>query len=372
MNSLKRIAVIATIVFAVTLLLSIILTPFAVSAVIDTYNGIIEQAEEKIDSYWIQTDLKKNISELTVAYPGYYGTLLIEESPDDSIHILNQDWGFEYMLPELMYSGSCAHLNFNWKHDYKLTEENILQAIATQLNPVGPRCTIIQLPGHASLSLNEDYMENLYFMLDFVYCDFANYEEVRQQLDDWYEQQQMEHRHSNFLSEVDNGLREIQDIRYSIANSYQHFDSAEAFQVEFADDYLALKNMRSNLLKKAYNFRKEYSTQAIEQRDSEYMEVSAAIEELCTAEKNYDLLSVKVNEAHRKLEYGEMSEHQFSAFSDSCFTQQVDLDLNISKLREKFESYLRADIPLQESSETIDVPTPETDTADTSAVETAQ
>jgi len=104
--------------------------------------------------------------------------------------------------------------------------------------------------------------------------------------------------------------------------------------------------MRSDLLKKAYNFRKEYGIQNAEQLDSEYMELSAAIEKLCTAEKSYDLLSAKINEAHHKLAYGEMSEQQFSALSDSYFTQQVEIDLTISKLREEFSNYVLYEIPL--------------------------
>ncbi len=353
MNSLKKVAVIAAIISAVALLITIILTPFAVSGVIDTYNGIIEKAEENADSYWIQTDLKKNITELTISYPEHYGSILIEESPDDQIYILNQDWGFEYLLPVVQYNGDSATLDFNWKHDYKLNEENILQAIAQEINPIGPRCTIIQLPSHVSLKLDDDYMDSLYYMVDFVYCDFANYEEVRQQMDDWYGQHQVKHFRNNFLAEVNDELNEIRHMRLNITNNCQYFDNAEYFQVEFADEYAALKNMRSDLLKRAYNFRKEYGTQTVEQLDSEYLELSAAIEKLCATEKSYDLLSAKVYEAQHKLEYGEISEEQFSSINDTCFTQQVDLDLTISKLREKFENYLHAEILLQGSSENL-------------------
>ena len=141
-------------------------------------------------------------------------------------------------------------------------------------------------------------------------------------------------------------MREIQHVRLDISNNCQYFDNAEAFQVEFADEYVALKNTRSDLLKKAYNFRKEHSGLTVDELDAEYLNMVSVLETLCAAEKEYDLLAVKVEEARHQLNFGEMSEHQFSALSDSCFTQQVEIDLTISKLREEFSNYVLYEIPV--------------------------
>lgn len=346
MNSMKKVAIISAIISAVALLLTIILTPFAVSSVIDTYNNILEKAETNADSYWIENTLNANVTELLLAYPEHYGSLHIEESPDNQIHIRNQDWGFEYLIPSISYNGNTAVLDFQWKYDYKITEDTILKAIAQEISPIGPRSTIIQLPSHVSLKLDEEYMDSLYYMLNFLYCDFANYEELRQQMDDWYVEHQVQIQYNHFITDVENELNKIHRMRLDISNNCQYFDNAEAFQIEFADQYVALKNTRSDLLKKAYNFRKEYGMQTAEELDSNYMELTAVIEELCAAEKSYDLLTAKMEEAHNKLNFGEMSQNQFNAFSDSCFTQQVELDLTISKLREEFSNYVLYEIPL--------------------------
>ena len=179
MNSLKKIAAISGIIFALALLAAIIATPFAVSGGIDFYNGILDKAEENWDSYWFDTTVDSAVKELTLADSGYYGIITVQESPDNQIHILNQDKGFSYIVPDVNIRGDKAELNFLWINDPKLTEENIIQWLAAELYDNYSRQSIIQLPASVSLHLSEENMGDLYHHVRLDYKGFANYRSCR-------------------------------------------------------------------------------------------------------------------------------------------------------------------------------------------------
>lgn len=351
MNSLKKVAAIAAIVSAAALLLTIILTPFAVSGVIDTYNAFIEKAEENSDSYWMEESLKKGVLELNLADYPHYGDILIEESPDDLIHIRYQDWGFQYLQPSVSYNGQAANVSFIYRNDIKLNEENILQAVAAEISNAYPRMTIIQIPSSVSLKLDEDYMDMLYYTISLGTENFANFEEVQQQLDTWYEQRQVQNQYNEFMDTVVRTMDEIQQLRIELNDASNQYEREDAYMENHANIYLNIQNMRSDLLKRSYNFRKEHSTISQEALDSQYLELTAIIEELCAAEQNYDLCNVKIQQLTNNVENSYISYEAFSEESNKLFTQQVDLDLTISTLRQKFEDYLYQELELYQSSE---------------------
>ncbi len=340
MNSLKKIAVISAIICGITLILTIILTPFAVSSALDFYNQLVDRAEENAEQYVIRTDLDSKIKELTIENSGYYGGIMIEESPDNCIHILTQDRGFDYIVADVQNKGSHAFVNFLWHNDPKINEENILQFIASEMLDNYRRWTIIQLPADASLHLSSEYMGDLYHNISFKYDGFANFDELSKEMDDWFTSYEAERYYADYSNHINDQLAEIRSLRHGLSDSAQAWVGVENFQSYAAPQYVMIKDMRSDLLKRSYNFRKEYGTQTQEELDAVYLQYCDLIEKLYTAEKEYDLLSAKVNDAHRKLADGEMSEHQFSSIADSCYTQQVDLDLTISNLRDQFEAYL--------------------------------
>lgn len=375
MNSLKKIAAISGIIFALALLAAIIATPFAVSGGIDFYNGILEEAEQQKEEHWFDTTVDSAVKELTIADSGYYGIISVEQSPDNQIHILNQDKGFSYIVPDVNIRGDKAELNFRWINDPKLTEENIIQWLAAELYDDYSRQSIIQLPASVSLHLSEENMGDLYHHVRLDYKGFANYEELQSQLDDWTAVLEARNAYADYRSSVENQLSHIQNIRYEIANAADSYDNAERFQLDQAELYMDIKERRSDLLKRSYNLRKQYGAESDEALDAAYLEMNDVIVELCDYEKQYDLLSAKVAEARFQLNNGEKGEHEFSRVADSCYSQQVDLDLSIGKLREKLENYLleefismdgatqeRADVvypsevPPTESTEAVTVP----------------
>ena len=341
MNSLKKIAAVSGILFALALLVAIITAPFAVSGGIDFYNGILDKAEQQKEEHWFDTTVDSAVKELTLADSGYYGIITVEQSPDNQIHILNQDKGFSYIVPDVNIRGDKAELNFLWINDPKLTEENIIQWLAAELYDDYSRQSIIQLPADVSLHFAEENMGDLYHHVRLDYKGFANYEELQSQLDGWSAVLEARNAYADYRSSVENQLSHIQNIRYEISNAADSYDNAERFQLDQAELYMDIKERRSDLLKRSYNLRKQYGAESDEALDAAYLEMNDVIVELCDYEKQYDLLSAKVAEARFQLNNGEKGEHEFSRVADSCYSQQVDLDLSIGKLREKLENYLR-------------------------------
>lgn len=385
MNSLKKIAAISAIIFAIALLLTIILTPFAVSSGIDFYNSIIDKAVEKQAEYWTEVTLDSTVTDLLLLDSGYYGRITIEESPDKQIHIWNQDIGFEYIQPEVHLSGNSAEVSFLWVNDPKLSEENILQIIAANLDN-HYRQTIIQLPAHASLLLDENYLGDYYYHLDLEYNGFANYEPLRKQLDDWYAASQIEVFYNNYVSELEQLLLDIEESRLHITENLYWQTSVEQFQSEFAVQYAQIRDKRMNLLTEAYDFQSSYGNAAPETLEAAFKEYAAVIEELGAAEHQYDLLTVQRQEAESKLAEGDISEETFMKICDSSFLGQSDLEVTISKLQQKLYTYLRQDVkeedlpaeltikqiePIEET-EIVETTEPVTATTDESITETTE
>lgn len=343
MNSLKKIAAISGIVFAAALLVAIIATPFAVSGGIDFYNALLDEAEKQKDQHWMETTVDSVVKELTITDIGYYGFVTVQESPDHQIHIKNQDFGFSCIVPDLNIRGDKAELNFIWNSDPKLTEENLIQWLSSELYNNYSRQSIIQLPSDVSLHLSEENLENLYHYVRLDYKGFANYEELQSQLDGWTAVLESRNAYGDYLHEVESQLNHINELRQELAYAAENTHNVDVFQRETAVTYIDIKECRSNLLKRSYNLRKEFGLQSEEALDSAYLEMNALIVELCEYEKQYDLLSAKVTEARFQLNNGEKGEHEFSRVADSCYSQQVDLDLSIGKLREKLSNYLRED-----------------------------
>ncbi len=344
MNSLKKIAAISGIICAIALILTIIITPFAVSSALDFYNEMVDRAEENSGKYIIRTDLDSKVKELTLENSGYYGEIMIEESPDNAIHILTQDRGFDYIVADVQNKGSHASVNFLWHNDPRINEENILQFLASEMLDNYRRWTVIQLPADASLHLSDEHMDDLYYNINFNYDGFANFDELSAEMDDWFASYEIQQQYADYITHVNEKLAEIRGQRSELSESAQAWVDVENFQNYAAPYYHQIKDDRSDLLKRSYNFRKKYGTQTPEELDAVYLEHNRMIEELCAAEKEYDLLSAKVSDARYKLNNGEMTRPQFSSIADGCYTQQVDIDLTISRLRDKLEAYLIEDI----------------------------
>ena len=345
MNSLKKVAVISGIVFAVTLLLSIVLTPFAVSGTVEIYNGFIDAAQEQKNDFEFVTTVDSSVKELTLAESGYYSEIVIQESPDNQIHIRNQDLGFSYITPKLDIRGSKAELNFIWINDPKLTEENIIQWFAAELSNYRGE-TVIQLPASASLYFADEQMYDLFHNVRLEYTGFANYDELQSLLDAWNTQQKSRDVYANYLYTVNDTLNSIRQQRYDLAEFSSNIDLVDAFQIHSAEQYASIKEQRSNLLKQSYNLRKEYGTRSAEELEAAYLEMNNVIVELCDLEKQYDLLSAKVSEARQNLNNGNLNlnAQKFEQISNDCYDKQVELDLEISRLREQFEAYLMEEI----------------------------
>ena len=342
MNSLKKIAAVSGILFALALLVAIITAPFAVSGGIDFYNGILEQAEQQKEEHWFDTTMDSAVKELTLADSGYYGIISVEQSPDNQIHILNQDKGFSYIVPDVNIRGVKAELNFLWINDPKLTEENIIQWLAAELYDDYSRQSIIQLPADVSLHFAEENMGDLYHHVRLDYKGFANYEELQSQLDGWsavLEARSVYDEHQNIVLSV---LNDISRQRESIAWAAEDCTDVEKFQEEWAVEYINIKEQRSDMLKRSYNFRKEYGEQSAEELEAAYLEMNSVIVELCEYEKEYDLLTAKVAEANNNLNDGNRTANaqKLEQLAQTAFDRQVELDLSISKLREKLNGYL--------------------------------
>ncbi len=345
MNSMKKIAAISAIISAVFLLLSVILTPFAVSGAVNIYNSFIDAAQEQKDDFVFTTTLDSTVKELTITGSGYYSEIVIEESPDNQIHIKNQDLGFSYITPELKLRGTKADLSFQWINDPKLSEENIIQWLAAELSNYRGE-TVIQLPASASLHFAEEEMFDLFRNVRLEYTGFANYTDLQSSLDAWSLQQKARDVYSDYLYTVNNTLNSIRQQRYDLAEFSINTHSVESFQLHSAEQYATIKEQRSNLLKQSYNLRKEYSTQSAEELEAAYLEMNNVIVELCDLEKQYDLLSVKVSEARQQLNNGNLNlnAQKFEQISNDSYDKQVELDLEISRLREQFEAYLMEEI----------------------------
>lgn len=370
MNSLKKIAAVSGIICAITLVAAIILTPFAVSASVDVYNKLVTQAESSADQYWMDCSLDSAVTDLTLADNLYYGRIHIKESADKQIHIRNLDRGFEYIRPEVSLHGSRAEVSFHWVNDPKLTRENIVQLLAAEWFTDYRHEIIVELPASVSLHFAEKAMDNLFYNVDLDFKGFANYEELQSRLDTWIIAEEAHNTYQAYLSFVDEELQQIQILRYELADNAESTPSAAEFQLSCADTYVDIRNRRSDLLKRSYNLRKTYSTQPAVNLESDYLEMNNLIEELCAQEEQYDLLSAKVSEARAQLESGEITAEQFSSLANTCFTQQVELDLSISKKRDTVIEYLQespdsmvGDFPESETDQSV-----EKDTAATSEV----
>lgn len=342
MNSLKKIAAVSGILFALALLVAIITAPFAVSGGIDFYNGILEQAEQQKEEHWFDTTVDSAVKELTLADSGYYGIITVEQSPDNQIHILNQDKGFSYIVPDVNIRGDEAELNFLWINDPKLTEENIIQWLSAELYDDYSRQSIIQLPADVSLHFAEENMDDLYHHVRFDYKGFANYEELQSQLDGWTAVLEANDAYHNYQSNILNRMNEVTELRQDIAWSAEHCGDVGRFQQDWTPTYVNIKELRSDMLKRSYNFRKEYGIQTAEELEAAYLEMNSVIVELCEYEKEYDLLTAKVAEANNNLNDGNRTANaqKLEQLAQTAFDRQVELDLSISKLREKLNGYL--------------------------------
>lgn len=341
MNSLKKIAAISAIICGIALVLAIILTPFAVSSAIDFYNAMVEKAEANAEKYVIDTTLDSAIRELTIADSAYYGIIQIQESTDGQIHILNQDRGFDYIVPEVTVNGSTARVTFHWHNDPKLTEENILQLLAAELNDNYRQQTIIQLPADASLHLDEEYLDDLYYHVDLKYSGFANAEQLRQQLDQWYASTQTARAYEQYLEQMNNQLQDTESLRCNVTENLDndYFVDTASFVQTWAGQYAQLESVRMDMAKNAYQFRLNYSGLPEESLTEEYLEVCESVRELCEAEQNYDLLSVQRMEAEWKLADGEISQEDYQKLRSDSFQRQPELELRISTLSSRFQSY---------------------------------
>ena len=335
MNSLKKIAAVSGILFALALLVAIITAPFAVSGGIDFYNGILEQAEQQKEEHWFDTTVDSAVKELTITDVGFYGIISVEQSPDNQIHILNQDKGFSYIVPDVNIRGDKAELNFLWINDPKLTEENIIQWLAAELYDNYSRQSIIQLPADVSLHFAEENMGDLYHHVRLDYKGFANYEELQSQLDGWSAVLEANDAYHNYQSNILNRMNEVTELRQDIAWSAERCGDVSRFQQDWTPTYVNIKELRSDMLKRSYNFRKEYGIQTAEELEAAYLEMNSVIVELCEYEKEYDLLTAKVAEANNNLNDGNRTANaqKLEQLAQTAFDRQVELDLSISKLR---------------------------------------
>ncbi len=353
MNSMKRIAQISAIVCGIALLATIALTPFAVSSAINVYNSFVEKAETEKDQYIIETTIDSAVKSLTLSDRYYfYRTLRIEESPNNEIHILTQDNGFEKYLPNVTIIDDDATVSFYFQGDIKLSEENLLQALSFSMERYEDG-TVIQIPASVSLYMDAEYMEEGYRNLDIQFKGFANYEEFIKSYDDWAASTAARDSYYDYIATIDNRLNQINEMRLNIHETTGYYSTQESFMNDAASQYNNIRNLRSDILKTNYNFRKEFSSQDEESISAAYMEMQNKVTELCTIEQEYDLLSVQQHIAEERFGNGELDGDAFSKIVDECFSQQVKLDLSITQLRQDFYDYLHEGIL---SEEELDIP----------------
>ncbi len=352
MNSLKRVAQISAIVCGIALLATIIMTPFTVSSVINIYNNMVDKATAESDQYTIVTDLDPNTKQLIINTERdrySFINICVVESPDENIHILTKDIGFEKYVPEILYRDGSAVLGFRWKSDGKLSEENVLQALYHTLEGYYYKC-IIQLPASAFLSIEGENMADLYRWMDVQFKGFANYEEFQASYENFEKTIVKQEAYNNYRNTISGQLQHINNLRMNISNNTDSY-SSEDFLSFTATQYAEIKELRSNMLKSSYNFRTEYSLQDNESISNIYLEMQKMISELCAQEQEYDLLSVQQNIARERFNNGEINEESFSKTINEAFDRQVELDLNISNLRQKFFDYLHEDFLEEQNSD---------------------
>ncbi len=357
MNSMKRIAQISAIVCGIALLATIALTPFAVSSAINAYNSFVDKAESEKDQYIIETTIDSAVKSLTLSDRYYfYRTLRIEESPDNEIHILTRDNGFEKYLPNVTVIDDDATVSFYFQGDIKLSEENLLQALSFSMERYEDG-TVIQIPASVSLYMDPAYMENGYRNLDIQFKGFANYEEFIKSYDDWTASAAARDAYYDYIATIDNQLNHINEIRLNIHETTGYYSGQESFMNYAASQYNDIRNLRSDMLKTSYNFRKEYSSQDEEVISAAYIEMQNKVTELCAIEQEYDLLSVQQHIAEERFGNGELDGDAFSKIMDECFSKQVELDLSITQLRQDFYNYLHEDFLGEDFSEgELDIP----------------
>ncbi len=343
MNSLRKLAAFSALVGAIALIISIVLAPFALSSAITLYNDLMDKAEANPELFNVYTTLDPSVETLTLMNSVYfYDTIKIEQSPDNSIHILTKDRGFERCEPIINQKGSHAELQFNWKSDPQLDEDNLLQALYYSVEGYDYSCTI-QLPTHVSLQLDEEFLENSYYSLRINYSGFANYPELKALSEQWEARFDKKMDFDNYHWEMEKELEDISRLREGLQNQAQYAEP-DNYLSEHSSDYSNIKNRRSDLLKRNYNLRKELLDQDPEEMDAAYLEQVAQLSELCAKEQEYDLLTVQQHRLEMNSLNSQLDVEDHNQQLNEIFDRQVELDLEISRLRDSMNAYLQEDL----------------------------
>lgn len=344
MNNLKRIAAISGIIFGFALIVSIVLLPFAVSDVIDSYNVMVDEALHNSETYWDKIDLDKNIHELGLAPNFLYSyNLLIRESPDQQIHILAQDRGFEKVEIAVQTQEPTATISAKWLNDPQISKENILQLMAAEFDRQWIHI-IVELPSSASICFNEDEFLDQYYRIDFEFTGFANYEELQTSLEKNNEYIQWQEQYNDYLVNVSNELDSIRSLRDYLSDAYWDCSSVEEFLLNNSETYQTIQKERNELLKAAYRLRQQTGTHSEEDLTRQLKEMTAVVSELCETEKQYDIQSVTVCIAKSKWEEGLYTETQYLTIQEECFKQQLEFDIQIVTLSDQLTQYLNKDL----------------------------
>lgn len=371
MTSLKRIAAISAIVFALMLLLSLVLAPFALRSCIDTYNQLVDKSETYADDLYRETTLDLGVSTLRLTDFSYAARFRVEESPDEQIHILTLNSGFSYLVPEVTQRDDVALVDFRWVEDIHINEENILRAIAARNDYQN---TILQLPPSASLEV-EQLDSWIYYHLDLNYEGFANAEALKQQLQDWYRQDQLSEESQN-LQEKQVYLQEnIQDLRLELSDDANFWNqSPENFSSDYGiiNLYDRIENLRSQLIEEAYDFLGQHGDLSEEALAQSRQQTEALAAELFAQEKARDLLVAQQAYDNFHLELlqsgEELPEAEFAGLSIEQLEQQIEArqtqiqqaELLMGQLSKELSAALRhcLDLWYPFSQEEIPVETP--------------
>jgi len=370
MTKLKNIAAISAIIFAVTLLLCLIVLPFALRSSIDTYNKLVDKSEAYADKLYTDTTLDLSVSSLRLMDFAYSTRLRIQESPDDRIHILTLDNGFSYILPEVTQRGETALVSFRWLDDIRLNEENILRALAARNDAQN---AIVQLPPKASLELGE-IDSWTYYHLDLEYTGFANAEELQQQLEDWYRQEQLGQQSRDLRYDLDYKQQRIQELREELVDSAASWEnSPEEFFADYSygSRYNDIASQRSELIQKAYDFLGEHGDLEPEKFDASLLQALDLADQLFAQEQELDQQLAQQAYNHIMLERllydEEISDPAFAGLSDEQLEQRIqetDLlqrqtELQVSRLGRQLNTVIQRCLELRDPFPETETPTEE-------------
>lgn len=371
MTSLKRVAAISAIVFALALLLSLVLAPFALRSSIETYNQLVDKSEVYTDDLYRETTLDLGVSTLRLTDFSYAGRFRVQQSPDEQVHILTLNSGFSYLVPEVIQRDDVALVGFRRLEDIHINEENILRAIAAR-NVY--RNTILQLPPSVSLEL-EQLDSWIYYHLDLDYDGFANAEALQKQLQDWYRQNQLREE-SQRLQENQTYLQEqIQDLRLELSDDASCWSQPpEDFAGNYGVNnlYNRIENLRSQLIGEAYDFLGQYSDLSEEALAQSRQRTEALAGSLLAQEQARDLLLARQSYDRFLLELlsdgEELVEPEFAGLDEELLTQQLldcqaqiqQAELLMGQLSKELSAALRHCLDLWDpfSQEEIPVETP--------------